>query len=50
MKAGLGWIDKNTPELVALAQAIWEYAEVGFKEERARRRRRRPSWRSKDSA
>ena len=33
MKKGLLWIDKNTSELISLAQAIWEYAEVGLKEQ-----------------
>ncbi len=35
MKHGLSWISENEPELVALAQAIWEYAEPGTKEERS---------------
>jgi aminobenzoyl-glutamate utilization protein B len=29
VEAGLRWIEESTGELVALAQAIWEYAEVG---------------------
>ena len=35
MHTGLRWIEDNTPGLVALAQAIWEYAELGLKEERS---------------
>jgi len=35
MKNGLLWINENTPELTALSQAIWEYAEVGLKEQRS---------------
>ena len=37
MQVGLQWIDQKAPELIALAQAIWEYAEVGLKEERSAR-------------
>jgi aminobenzoyl-glutamate utilization protein B len=35
MQTGLGWIEENTPRLNALAQEIWEYAEIGFKETRS---------------
>ena len=35
MHTGLRWIEDNTAGLVALAQAIWEYAELGLKEERS---------------
>ena len=35
MQTGLRWIDQKTPELIALAQAIWEYAEIAFKERRS---------------
>ena len=35
MQTGLTWIDKNTPDLIALAQAIWGYAELGFYETRS---------------
>lgn len=35
METGLRWIRENTPRLVGLAQAIWEYAEVSLKEERS---------------
>ena len=35
MKTGLQWIEECTPDLVALSQAIWEYAEVSLKEHRS---------------
>jgi aminobenzoyl-glutamate utilization protein B len=35
MQTGLQWIEQNTTELAALAQAIWEYAELGLKEEKS---------------
>jgi aminobenzoyl-glutamate utilization protein B len=35
MQTGLAWIEQNTPQLITLAQAIWEYAEIGFKETRS---------------
>ena len=35
MHTGLAWIDDNTPQLIALAQEIWEYAEVGLVERRS---------------
>lgn len=35
MKYGLQWIDENTPDLAALSQTIWEYAEVSLKEVRS---------------
>lgn len=35
MQTGLGWIEQKEPELIALADAIWEYAEVGLQEIRS---------------
>ena len=35
MQNGLLWIDKKTPELNALSKEIWDYAEVGLREERS---------------
>lgn len=35
MEAGRRWIDEHTPELVALADEIWSYAEVSLREERS---------------
>jgi aminobenzoyl-glutamate utilization protein B len=32
---GLLWIDKKTPELIALSKEIWDYAEVGLREEKS---------------
>jgi aminobenzoyl-glutamate utilization protein B len=32
---GLLWIDKKTPELNALSKEIWDYAEVGLREEKS---------------
>ena len=35
MRNGLAWIDENAPDLAALAQTIWEYAETALKEQRS---------------
>lgn len=35
MQNGLLWIDKKTPELNALSKEIWDYAEVGLREEKS---------------
>ena len=35
MQNGLLWIDKKAPELNALSKEIWNYAEVGLREEKS---------------
>ena len=35
MRTGLSWIDEKSSELIALSKTIWEYAEVGLREERS---------------
>jgi aminobenzoyl-glutamate utilization protein B len=35
VQTGLGWIDQNTPRLVALSRDIWGYAEIAFRETRS---------------
>jgi len=35
MRNGLSWINENTPDLAALAQSIWEYAETALEEQRS---------------
>jgi aminobenzoyl-glutamate utilization protein B len=35
MQSGLLWIDENASELAALSKLVWDYAEVGLREERS---------------
>ncbi len=35
MQSGLLWIDEKAPELNALSKTIWDYAEVGLREEKS---------------
>ncbi len=35
MQSGLLWIDEKAPELSALSKTIWDYAEVGLREEKS---------------
>ncbi len=37
MRNGLSWIDENAPDLAALAQAIWGFAETALEEQRSSR-------------
>ncbi|MBP1718158.1 MAG: amidohydrolase, partial [Deltaproteobacteria bacterium] len=35
MQNGLSWIDNKAPDLNALSKEIWDYAEVGLREEKS---------------
>lgn len=35
MQTGMQWIEDKAPDLISLADAIWQYAEVGLKELRS---------------